>query len=242
VPIRAYLLLSILACPVVTGAQSGYISSYSYSYSGTPLPNLPYTATFESKTVQTLADGTTVTTTVKTREARDSHGRTFHQVTRALPDGSQLSNTFVTDLVDHTAINWSSGSTVAMVDHLPDSPPIRRQTAAPPTKQQAQPEPAARPSQQKESLGSKTILGVVAEGTRVTRVISAGSEGNDRPITVVYEAWRSPDLGIMLSTSRDDPRNGHITQEVTELDRGEPDPALFQPPAGYTLQDRDRPQ
>jgi len=233
VPVRASLLLFLLTCPLVLAAQSGFGGSYSYSYSGVPLPNLPYTATFESKTVQTLADGTTITSTLETKEARDSQGRTLHQVVRTLPDGNQFTQTFVSDPINRTMTNWSSGSTVASVNHMPDPGEIHQHANVSPKKQQTQ--AANRPNVQ---LGSKTIFGVVAEGTRSTRVIPAGSQGNDRPITVVTEEWRSPDLGIMLSLSRDDPRNGHNTQEVTALDRGEPDPALFQPPAGYTLQDR----
>jgi hypothetical protein len=188
--------------------------------------------------MQTLADGTNITTIVKTKEVRDSQGRTVHQVTRTLPDGNQSTQTFVQDPITHTATNWSSGSTEATVDHLHDPSEMRDQVNSSPKMQQARPAPTTRPSTQMEKLGSKTILGVVAEGTRITRVIPAGSQGNDRPMTVVTEQWISPDLGIVLSSSRDDPRNGHNTQEVIELERGEPDPALFQPPAGYTVKDR----
>jgi hypothetical protein len=227
VPVRARLLLSIVTCPLVLTAQN---------YSGVPRANLPYSATFEIKTVRTLADGTTITTTLKTKEARDSQGRTLHQTTRTMPGGSKLTETFVSDLNDRTTTNWSSASTVASVDHL-DPGQIRPRSTVFPTKQQARPA-TARPNDQRETLGTKTILGLVAEGTRLTRVIPAGFEGNDRAMTIVFEQWKSPDLGIMLSSTRDDPRNGHITQEVTELDRGEPDPSLFQPPAGYTLQER----
>jgi hypothetical protein len=234
--LRTYLLLSLLSLPLSLAAQS--VGSFSYSYSGVPRPNLPYSATFESKTVQTLGDGTNITTTLKTKEARDSQGRTVHQVTRTLPDGSQFTQTFASDPINHTTTNWSSASTDATVEHLPDPSERRERANSSAAKQSSRPQPAARPSVQRETLGTKTILGVVAEGTRSTRVIPVGTEGNDRPMTVVTEEWRSPDLGIMLSLSRDDPRNGHTTQEVTELDRGEPDPALFQPPANYTVKDR----
>lgn len=233
-PLRAYLLLSLLAWPLSLAAQF----AGSYSYSGVPRPNLPYSATFESKTVRTLADGTTVTTTLKTKEARDSQGRTLHQVTRKLPDGSDITQTFASDPINRTTTHWSSGSTEATVDHLPDPSEIRERANSSPANQKVRPEPAARPIMQRETLGSKTILGVVAEGTRNTRVIPAETEGNDRAMTLVTEEWRSPDLGITLSISRDDPRNGHTTQEITELDRGEPDPTLFQVPAGYTVKDR----
>jgi hypothetical protein len=39
-------------------------------------------------------------------------------------------------------------------------------------------------------------------------------------------------------TNDDDPRTGTRITEVTNLDRGEPNPALFQVPEGYTMRDR----
>ncbi len=35
----------------------------------------------------------------------------------------------------------------------------------------------------------------------------------------------------------DDPRTGRTTMEVEELSRTEPDPSLFAPPEGYTVED-----
>ena len=37
----------------------------------------------------------------------------------------------------------------------------------------------------------------------------------------------------------DDPRYGLRTEEVTQLDRAEPDPALFRIPAGYTIREQE---
>jgi hypothetical protein len=105
---------------------------------------------------------------------------------------------------------------------------------------QAQP-PAIKVAQTKpesEDLGIKTIDGLEAKGTRLTRVIPAGREGNDRPITISNETWFCPDLKIMVASTSDDPRNGTATMELTGIDRGEPDPALFQVPEGYTVKDQ----
>jgi hypothetical protein len=68
--------------------------------------------------------------------------------------------------------------------------------------------------------------------------IPEGAEGNDRPMTTVSETWRSPDLNINLLTVNEDPRSGTRTNEVTDLDRAEPDPGVFQVPDGYTLKDQ----
>jgi len=79
---------------------------------------------------------------------------------------------------------------------------------------------------------------VYAEGTRVTTTYPVGSLGNDRPIVNVRETWTSPDLRLVVLSTDEDPRTGKQTTEVINLDHGEPDPALFQVPEGYTIRDQ----
>jgi hypothetical protein len=86
-----------------------------------------------------------------------------------------------------------------------------------------------------ESLGSQVVNGVMADGTRVTQTIPAGDFGNDRPITSVTESWYSPELHLTVLYKRTDPREGDVTTQYTGIKRGDPDPTLFQLPAGYTL-------
>jgi hypothetical protein len=57
-------------------------------------------------------------------------------------------------------------------------------------------------------------------------------------ITIVSETWHSPELKITLLSVNDDPRTGKRTTEVTDLDRAEPDPSVFQVPEGYTVKDQ----
>jgi hypothetical protein len=92
---------------------------------------------------------------------------------------------------------------------------------------------------EREQSGGKTLAGVYAEGIRVTRTIPEG--GNDRPMITVVETWYSPELKITLFSVNSDPRTGTRTNEVTELDRAEPDPAVFQVPEGYTVKDQTMP-
>src|ERR1035437_8971905 len=49
-----------------------------------------------------------------------------------------------------------------------------------------------------EQLGTKTINGLQAVGTRMTRTIAAGEIGNQNPIEVVTERWYSSDLQLPL--------------------------------------------
>ena len=94
------------------------------------------------------------------------------------------------------------------------------------------------PKTHREQLDGKTIAGVYAKGTRVTTTYPVEYMGNDRPIVVVQETWTSPDLGMVVLSINDDPRTGVRTTELTDLDRNEPDPALFKVPEGYTIQEQ----
>ncbi len=86
-----------------------------------------------------------------------------------------------------------------------------------------------------ESLGSQMIQGVQAEGTRKVETIPAGSIGNDSPIEIVSERWYSPELGVVVKSTRNDPMAGDNVYQLTNIRRGDPDPSLFQVPADYSV-------
>lgn len=86
-----------------------------------------------------------------------------------------------------------------------------------------------------EDLGTQTINGMIAQGTRVTHTIPAGAIGNALPIQSVRETWVSADLKVPVLVKISDPRFGTRTTQLTQINRGEPDAALFQVPAGYTV-------
>jgi hypothetical protein len=88
-----------------------------------------------------------------------------------------------------------------------------------------------------ESLGTKTIEGLLVEGTRSTALLPEGAVGNDRPITMVSESWYSPDLKEVVESTHSDPRTGESGTRLTNIDRNNPDPSLFEVPAGYEMID-----
>src|SRR5207253_7710787 len=89
-----------------------------------------------------------------------------------------------------------------------------------------------------EQLGWKLIEGVQAEGTRSTITIPAGQIGNDRPLDIVDEQWRSPDLQVIVSSKHSDPRFGETAYSLTNISRAEPPATLFQVPPDYTIHDK----
>jgi hypothetical protein len=87
----------------------------------------------------------------------------------------------------------------------------------------------------KEDLGTETIEGVAAQGTRVTITIPAGEIGNERPIEIVSERWYSPELQVDVMTRHNDPRTGETTYRLTNINRMEPAKSLFEVPGDYTV-------
>lgn len=90
---------------------------------------------------------------------------------------------------------------------------------------------------QKESLGTKTIEGVVCEGTRITETIAAKAIGNEKPIEIVTERWYSPELQTEVLRTHNDPRFGETSFKLTNIVRAEQPKSLFEIPADYQVED-----
>jgi hypothetical protein len=86
-----------------------------------------------------------------------------------------------------------------------------------------------------EQLGVQNIEGIDAEGTRTVTTIPADAIGNERPIEIVYERWYSKELQLIVSSRHYDPRFGEQTYRLNNIVRSEPDPSLFELPAGYKV-------
>lgn len=86
-----------------------------------------------------------------------------------------------------------------------------------------------------ESLGTREVEGVMAEGSRTVTTIPAGAIGNERPIEMVYERWYSKELQLTVYSKHTDPRFGEQTYRLTNINRSEPDRSLFVPPGDYKI-------
>ena len=206
----------------------------------------PLTATVTVTHDSTLQDGNTIHTDQQSTEYRDSQGRIRHEVPfkLATPSTGAVQGTMVI-IIDPVAgkryvLNPQNKIAHEMPLH-PPHPPHGNASGEPPIK--VGPDGATEAAGVKfdqnvttESLGTKTILGLPATGTRVTRTIPAGEIGNAKPILVVTERWVSTDLQIPLATTHTDPMMGTMTSTVTSVTRGEPDASLFQVPSDYKVE------
>lgn len=86
-------------------------------------------------------------------------------------------------------------------------------------------------------LEHATIDGLAVEGRRTSETIPAGTIGNDQPITITSEEWRSTDLKVLVLTKHNDPRTGESSYRLTNVVRAEPDRSLFMVPPDYTVKD-----
>ena len=90
-----------------------------------------------------------------------------------------------------------------------------------------------------ENLKEKVIEGIRATGFRTTTVIPAGHADNKKQIITIHEVWFSASMKLVIKIVDGDPK-GKETISGLEHFSLSPDPALFQPPAGYEIQHRDR--
>jgi hypothetical protein len=218
---------------------------------------LPFSATQTTVREQTLSDGTVIRSTVEVQLWRDSEGR-MRAESIVKPKSGDLPQTHVVAVwnpAERTEMSWVSGSqpgTIATVLHLPElqlNGMMNAQPAPSPgalSLSQRSATPAAAETSlasqsaaniHTEALGPDTISGVDATGARTTQVIPAGTIDNDRDFTVSSETWTSAELKITVRQTTSDPRTGTVTTELTNIDRSEPDPALFKPPANSKLMD-----
>lgn len=216
------------------------ILGFGEMHPGKVVTGAPYSAMAVIESTQTLSDGNTINRKVQTNVFRDSQGRTRRETT--LPavgplaaSGQPKSFIMIFDPVATTSYVLHPDTKIA--EQLPSRPGGGKNGAQMETKFEARIQrEIADGTLKKDDLGVQTINGVSAQGTRYTRTIPAGQIGNDKVIVIVSERWYSPDLQIVVKSTRTDPRLGQTTYTLTNIQRTDPAATLFAVPAGYTVQ------
>ena len=144
--------------------------------------------------------------------------------------------TMVEDPATGTTMSWQEDDPAKIV-HVLHHPPVK----LPPARTDAAADADARRAMEAmgihmEDLGSKSIAGVMAKGIRTEQTVPAGQYVT-QPIKIVGENWIAEDLDLQMMSLDDNSKTGRRVDEIVKLTRGEPDPALFVPPAGYTIVD-----
>ena len=211
-------------------------------HGGKVVTGAPFTATTVGESNRTLSDGTKISQKVQSTVYRDAQGRVRKETT--LPaigplaaSGSPKSLVFIRDPVAGTGYVLDVNQKIAhkLPQHRQKNDDAKN--ADPDAARNGWAGQSGGANLVKESLGSQTINGVVAEGTRYTRTIPAGHLGNDKPVIIVNEEWYSPDLQMIVQSKRSDPFVGESTYNVTNIQRTAPNAALFAVPPDYTVKD-----
>jgi len=215
-------------------------------HGGKVVTGAPFSAVAVSETTQTLSDGNHISRKTQTNLFRDGQGRFRKEVT--LPanagigplavSGQAKSFVFINDPVAGTNIILHSDTKTAetMGGHGMKGPgkgALKEKMMG--TFDARMQEEIANGTLKKEDLGTQTIAGVVAQGTRITKTIPAGQVGNEKPILIVHETWYSNDLQLVVKSTRSNPWSGETTYTLTNIQRSEPAASLFAVPSDYTV-------
>ena len=248
---------------IATRGNFGFVSDMLVG--GNPVKGAPYSAEAVTETTQTLADGTRIVQKSTAMIYRDSLGRerreqTLPAIGPFTPQGDPPQIISIFDPV--AGVNYSLNPKERIAVKLPSPANLPNLPALGVTKEfnvtvsgpgpgiQSAPasptvffygggvSPNSKEPPKVEQLGWKLIEGLQAEGSRTTITIPAGQIGNDRPIEIVDEQWRSPDLQVIVLSSHNDPRMGETVYSLVNVSRADPAASLFQVPPDYTLQDK----
>jgi hypothetical protein len=205
----------------------------------------PFSAIVEITQTQTLGDGSHIVTRIKALSYRDTAGRIRYESTNITdPDKHAQEDLTLIEIYDPVArfsysimparskawrsnLNAPAPTIGEQAPHLSTRDPIFTQSGQ---------EPGSKTVV--ENLGSRRMQGILVTGTKTTATIPVGAQDNDRELTIVTESWFSTDLGFALLRKTIDPRTHDSEMRVTSLEQSEPDPTLFQVPAGYKIIDQ----
>jgi hypothetical protein len=202
---------------------------------GKTVTGAPFSATFSTQSTHTLADGNQIQRNTTGTFARDTQGRTRREMTlpgigpMAASSGAPPHAVFISDPV--AGVNYVLHADEKTANQVP----MRGRKDA----RNAGAEPGFRKRFQNDAvttdLGTQTINGVTAQGTRITRTIAAGQFGNVKPIVIVTERWYSSELQTYVMTKKTDPVMGDTVTQLTNIQRAEPDASLFKVPSDYAV-------
>lgn len=207
------------------------------------LSGCPFSADVEIERSQTVVDGTHIQTSAKAHRYRDSQGGIRYQsyppanVEQDVPDPVNMMQ--IHDPVAGTGCMLLAQNAIAHRHKPPGTAPRPEVVGQPQGAASSASQPAqdVRPRAVFENLGTPGMEGTLATGTRTTRTIASGVEGNDRVLTVVRVIGRSQNMGVALLEKRSDPRTGDAETRRTNLEQSEPDAAQFKPRGDYASKD-----
>jgi hypothetical protein len=206
----------------------------------------PFRAEVNARKVETKADGKQITYESHGILARDSAGRVLQEGLPSPRVGiSGGGATFtplsakVTDPIAKSEFRWDEMT--KMLFKMRPLPQQIRTTPAPLDGCEREQDRARSypngTTQRSESLGERTIQGMLTRGCRVYTFIPAQPNVNGSARTIIDDSWSSTEMGMSLLRIHHDPSGEDETVQLDNVVLGEPDSAMFQPPPDYKVRD-----
>jgi hypothetical protein len=225
---------SMLPAPSPMGGVFSFVEPLS-GVNSHVVKGAPFSAQVVRETVQHLADGNVIDHKSTGTFARDDRGRTRREMTLQnigpwASAGQAPVLVFINDPVTGQVYTLDQNKRVAY--KMPPPPKIGY---VPENGRRSRRMEQFKSETQTESLGQKTMEGLVVDGTRITRTVPAGQIGNQDPIVITTERWYSPVLQTTILQKRTDPRFGTSTFQLTNINLSEPPASLFAVPSDYSV-------
>jgi len=228
------LVLALSAVPARTQEAQGSIE---HPYRGvqtivpgvfvTPVPNAPFSAVVDIQTTVVLDNGQTAMRKSTAHIARDSRGRIYNERRQLVPvtfDGMPaLLSAHVYDPQTRLSVLLNPYTHLAKEMVLQKNP--------------EGPSHPLSPDMKEEDLGKNVMDNIPVRGVLQTRVVSGAVSTTGTPITILDQYWYSDDLHLNMLVKHEDQRTGSQIVLITKVNRAEPDPKLFEVPAGYKTVD-----
>jgi hypothetical protein len=200
----------------------------------TPVPGVPLSAVVELESTQILADGSMNAKKTINNIARDLQGRIYNErrqwMNPAMAEAPRLLSFHIYDPL--TRLNAFLDPATHLARQVPRSgAPVDEETKT------ATAVPARNAVVIEEDLGTQFMESVSVHGSRRSTTVPATFSGTGKAVVVTDETWYSEELHLDMLVKHDDPRTGQQTVTVTHVNRNEPNPTMFQIPAGYKVVD-----
>jgi len=200
------------------------------------IPNAPLQADVVVTLMQTLSDGNVLNREMRGKVQRDSAGRFRWEGADTTSDGKVkpdgLAQSIIVDPVAKRTLTWTNLSKDLHAGPLMEGSRVSLEYASYSDGREHLRKDIPDDVTSKD-LGTKKISGLVCTGTLVTTIVPVGKMGNEKPIVITDESWRSTDLQMVVERMVKDPLIGTRLVEFQNITRREPEPLTFQPPDGY---------
>jgi hypothetical protein len=249
--VLALVAAASLAMPAVSQGSASQTEATAHGKPN-PAARLPYMAEYKILRVQTRAGVTSLPHESRIVTTRDAQGRQMSATTDipSSADQKPVTHFQVVDPVAHLTFAWSFPGKKAIVMAIPLNGANQSGCGAASGGIVSMGCETKSTKVTVEELGTKTIEGVEARGRRTTWTTPSKYVGKDKkhkpqvcPAEVsTTELWKATAPGLSGFVARqvsEDAQSGKFSKELVKFSQGEPDAAVFRPPAGYEIVNRE---